>query len=107
MASSLVNTSHGSSGVQSTSAARTFSPPSERAPAASVSNAERRPASHAISFFFLCGQRIAFGRVVTAGTAGQCCSVVVVVGLNVLTTNGRCEGLNVLRVELGLGLGNG
>ena len=49
MASSLVKTSHGSSGVQSTSAARTFSPPSERAPAASVSNAVRRPACHIIS----------------------------------------------------------
>lgn len=43
MASSLVSTSHGSSGVQSTSAASTFSPSSERDPLAIVCSADLRP----------------------------------------------------------------
>lgn len=42
-ASSLESTSHGSSGVQSTSAASTFSPPSDRDPLAIVCSADLRP----------------------------------------------------------------
>lgn len=43
MTSSLVSTSEGSSGVQSTSPARTLSPPSERDPLAMASSALRTP----------------------------------------------------------------